>query len=210
MAEPRLSPRSAARKPVGTTMPCAIIPRQCEKCALSSRRKVRERRERLHESGGDLHRPGRVLGGRCLAWVRCVIDDILQVEPSRQKVAQGGINTRVVGGQQEEGVLDTMMGLHRPILTLENIRLRCVKAGQVCGASGVLGQADVEHALAPLQHGPRIGDELASLRLHSVMPSRRISRIRGERFEYSSARNGLASMNAPVSSMNRTLRSARR
>ena len=132
------------------------------------------------------------------------------VEGLRQKVAQHWIDALVVAGQQEKGVPDTMMGLHRPILTLENIRLRGVKGGQVRGPAGILAQTDLQHPLATFQHRLRIGDVLTGLRLHSVTPSRLISCIRGERLANSSARNGLASMNAPVSSMNRTLRSARR
>ena len=80
---------------------------------LRGRRKVRQRRERVHEAGGGFHRRLRFLGGRCLARVGCIIGDRLQVESSRQKVAQRRINTRVVGGQLEEGVLDAVMGPHR-------------------------------------------------------------------------------------------------
>src|SRR5580658_1538616 len=90
---------------------------------LRGRRKVCERRKRLHEAGCGFHRRGGFVGRGCLARVGCVIGDTLQIESSRQKVTQRRINTRVVGGQQEEGVLGTVMGLHRTILTLENIRL---------------------------------------------------------------------------------------
>ena len=73
-----------------------------------------------------------------------------------------------MSGQQEEGVLDTVMGLHRTILTLENIRLRGMKAGQISSVSGILVQADAEHALAPLQHGSRISD-LPPRRFHTAL-----------------------------------------
>jgi hypothetical protein len=78
--------------------------------------------------------------------------------PSNDRLVFGSDRPRdIVAGQQQEGVPNTPMGLHCPILTFENICLHGVKAGQISSASGILAQADVNHALALLQHGSCIG-----------------------------------------------------
>jgi hypothetical protein len=82
------------------------------------------RPERRHEAGGGHHRRGLALGRRRLSQGRGVIADPLQFERPRYKVAQRGITARIVADQREEGLPDTSVGPHCPILTHHGQRLR--------------------------------------------------------------------------------------
>jgi hypothetical protein len=130
-----------------------------------------------------LERPRRLFGRHFDAGAGLIVGNSFEIVGMGEETTQGGRKIRIILRQALKLLMYALVRFNRPAGLLGNESLRRMEPRQISGAPRRIIKGDLQNGLGFQKQSVGLAEELRRFRRHRSRPSRRISRMSGERSE---------------------------